>query len=131
MIYWLGQTFGPPGWHPPDVAAMLYVGGIQIATSADDLLVGFYEELIVRAYVMSEIISLTNQPWLAILISVAVQTSYHFYQGVPLALSHVMLFTAFALFYAKTRLILPVALAHSLVDLSVTWNYGLSKMFPY
>lgn len=131
IVYWLGQTLGPLGWHPPDVGAMLHSGGIQIATNVEVLLVGFYEELIVRAYVMTEIIALTHRPWLAIVISVAIQTSYHFYQGVPLALSHITIFLVFALFYAKTRLILPVALAHSLIDLSSTWNYGLQKMFPF
>jgi len=130
VFFWLGQTFGQPGWHPPDVGAMIHADGIEIATIAGVLLVGFFEELIVRAYLMTEIIARTNRTWLAVVISVAVQTSYHFYQGVPLALSHVFLFTLFAVFYAKTHSILPVAVAHSLVDLDSTWHYGLRQMFP-
>lgn len=128
---WLGQTYGHPGWHPPDVGAMLHPAGVGLAAIPRVFFIGFFEELIVRAFLMTELIALTQKTWLAIVISVGVQLSYHFYQGVPLALSHVFLFTAFALFYAKTRSILPVALAHALVDLAFLWDYGLRKMLPY
>jgi membrane protease YdiL (CAAX protease family) len=80
---------------------------------------------------MTEIMAITRRAWLAVAISVVVQTSYHFYQGVPLALSHVVLFTGFAIFFLKTRSILPVAIAHSLVDVDATWIYGLRCMSPY
>jgi hypothetical protein len=38
------------------------------------------------------------------------------------------MFTTFAVFYAKTRLILPVALAHQLSNLHVTWDYALGRL---
>ena len=129
MIQWLGQTFSRAAWHPPDVGAMINTNGVQFAMVAVGILVGFYEELIVRAYLMTEILALTRRVWLAVGLSVAVQTSYHFYQGVPLALSHVLLFTTFALIYAKTRSILPVAVAHSLLDVSAEFSYGLRELF--
>ena len=132
FFYWLGQTFGGPDWHPPDIEAMIFGSGdISIAMPLDSLLNGFFEEVIVRAFVMTEVIKLTQRTWLAVVVSVSLQTSYHFYQGVPVALSHVALFTLFALFYAKTRSILPVALAHSLNNLSADWGYGLRRMLPY
>jgi membrane protease YdiL (CAAX protease family) len=60
---------------------------------------------------------------------VCIQTSYHFYQSVPIALSHIAFFGVFALFYARTNSILPVALAHSLFDLRIDWGYGIEKLF--
>ena len=128
LFDWFGRTFGQPGWQPPDIGAMFY-GSLPIPFAAipSEFLNGFFEELIVRAFVMTEVIKLTRRTWLAVVISVVIQTSYHFYQGVPAALSHVALFTVYSLFYARTRLILPVALAHSLVDLTAVWHHGLWK----
>lgn len=83
----------------------------------------FKEELIARAYVMSEARFLTGRWWGAIVVSVALQVSYHFYQGVFAALSYIALFLVFSLYYARTRLILPVILAHLYFDL-------LSLAFP-
>jgi membrane protease YdiL (CAAX protease family) len=107
---------------------MLHGDTTEILEVAEVLLVGFYEELIVRAYLMTEIIALTRSAWLAVVVSVVVQSSYHFYQGVPLALSHVLLFTVYALFYVRTRMVLPLALAHSVADINAVWSYGLKTM---
>jgi Type II CAAX prenyl endopeptidase Rce1-like len=41
----------------------------------------FYEELIVRAYLMTELLDFTASPLLAIFASVAVQFSCHLYYG--------------------------------------------------
>ncbi len=75
------------------------------------------EELIARAYVMSEVRSLTGHAWVAVVASVGLQVCYHFYQGVFAALSYVALFLVFALYYARTRLVLPIILAHLYFDL--------------
>lgn len=75
------------------------------------------EELIARAYVMSEVRFLTGRTWVAVVASVGLQVCYHFYQGVFAALSYVAIFLVFALYYSRTRLILPVILAHLYFDL--------------
>jgi len=75
------------------------------------------EELIARAYVMSEVRFLTGRWWAAVVASVGLQVCYHFYQGVFAALSYSAVFLVFALYYARTRLILPVILAHLYFDL--------------
>jgi membrane protease YdiL (CAAX protease family) len=125
IILWFGHALSGPGWAPPDISKLLFGGDIEFTTVVDNLLNGFYEELIVRAFVITMMIRLFRRPWLAICVSVAVQISYHFYQGVPLALSHIPLFTLYSLFYVRTRLILPIALAHSLVDLHSLWHYAV------
>jgi membrane protease YdiL (CAAX protease family) len=45
------------------------------------LLNPFFEELIVRAYLMSEVIDLAGSPAFAVALSVAVQFSYHLFYG--------------------------------------------------
>jgi membrane protease YdiL (CAAX protease family) len=54
---------------------------------------------------------------LAVVISVALQTSYHLYQGLPAALSHIPAFLLFSLYFVRTRRILPVILAHMFMDI--------------
>jgi membrane protease YdiL (CAAX protease family) len=80
------------------------------------------EEMIVRAFAMTEIEALTGKVSIAVAASVGLQTFYHLYQGVPAALEHAAGFLIWACFYAKFRRILPVILAHLLWDLVATAN---------
>jgi membrane protease YdiL (CAAX protease family) len=75
-----------------------------------------YEELIARAYVITEMQFLTGSRFVALVASVALQSSYHLYQG---ALSAGMLavpFTIFSIYFIMRRRILPVILAHMYFD---------------
>lgn len=76
-----------------------------------------FEEMIVRAFLMSETIALTGSTALAVLFSSILQTSYHLYQGIPYAISLGLVFLLFSLYYARTRRILPILFAHFLADL--------------
>jgi len=75
-----------------------------------------YEESLVRAYLMTEVVYFTRKPWLALFVSVIVQSSYHLYQGVLPAFSDLALFFVFAFFYMRTGRIWPVIFAHMLLD---------------
>ena len=77
----------------------------------------FFEELLVRAYLMTEIIALTRSSTLAVAVSVALQFSYHLYYGWWTALSMAFSFLIFALFFAASRRALPIITAHALFDL--------------
>ena len=76
----------------------------------------FHEELLVRAFLITEFQGVYLSTMLAVFVSVALQTSYHLYQGLPGALSHVPIFLTFSLYYVRTRRILPVVLAHLVMD---------------
>lgn len=101
----------------PDIGAHLFGERIRFVSVIGALVNGFYEELIVRAYLMTQLERLCRSKLLAIFISVVIQVSYHFYQGTPAALSHVAAFLILACYYSRTRQILPVALAHVFYDL--------------
>ena len=81
------------------------------------LLNPFFEELIVRAYLMSEVLDLTRSPALAIAMSVVVQFSYHLYYGWLGAISLSFQFLTFALYYARSRRVVPIIVAHGLFDI--------------
>ena len=76
-----------------------------------------FEELIVRAFVMSELKALGVAQWVAIAISIGLQISYHLYQGFLNVLALTAVFTLFSVYYAQKRRIMPVILAHFFYDL--------------
>jgi membrane protease YdiL (CAAX protease family) len=87
------------------------------------LLNPFYEELLVRAFLISEVEAIYRSTSLAVFASVTLQTSYHLYQGLPAALSHIPAFLLFSLYFVRTRRILPVILAHMFMDVSALALY--------
>ncbi len=99
-----------------DGAAALLGTHVSVVVVVFLLINAFYEELIVRAYLMSEIISWKHSALFAGIVSVVIQASYHIYQGVPNMISIAALFSVYAIYYGKTRRILPVILAHLYVD---------------
>ena len=80
-----------------------------------------FEEIIVRGYVMSEMIGLACPVWLAALTSIVLQTSYHVYYGWGGALALSGVFIVFAIYFAFSRRLLPVILGHLIMDLFATW----------
>lgn len=88
------------------------------------LLNPFFEELIVRCYLMTEVMELTGSSTLAIGLSVGVQFTYHLYYGWAGAISLSFLFLVLALYYARSRRALPVIVAHGYLDV-----YGLIRLW--
>jgi membrane protease YdiL (CAAX protease family) len=81
------------------------------------LINGFCEELIVRAYTISEVQYLTGNTALAVAVSVVFQAAYHLYQGPLVALGYMPLFLVYSLYYVRFKRIMPVAISHVLFDL--------------
>ena len=77
----------------------------------------FYEELIARAYLMTELTALTRSVGCAVVVSSFLQGFYHLYQGWQAAFQAAVVFLFFSLFYARSGRIWPVVLAHLLWDL--------------
>jgi membrane protease YdiL (CAAX protease family) len=87
------------------------------------LLNPFFEELIVRSYLMTEITELTGSMTLAVALSVFVQAAYHLYYGWWGAISMGFQFLILAVYYARSRRALPIIVAHGLFDL-----YGFIRL---
>lgn len=91
--------------------------GISALSIAFACLNPFFEELIVRAYTMTEIMNAGGTRTLAVIVSVIVQMSYHLYQGLLSGLALTLLFTMFSIYFVRARRIVPVILAHLCLDL--------------
>jgi membrane protease YdiL (CAAX protease family) len=90
--------------------------GIGVSTVILIALSALFEELIGRAYVISEIVAMTDSRAAAIAVSVLVQAVYHLYQGLPQALAAGAVFLVFSLYYVRTGLLFPIILAHLYLD---------------
>lgn len=105
----------------------LFGGGIFWTTRLFALVNPFFEELIVRAYLMTQVKLLTNSWTKAILVSTALQTSYHLYQGTPMALAHGATFLLWSFYYANTNRVLPIVLAHLFSDVWGLFSFSVHK----
>ena len=104
--------------HPPD-ATPRNVEFVRNFTWSGVFLVlinPWFEELIVRAYLITELRWLSGSTLLAVIASVVLQSSYHLYQGVIPALIYAVLFLVFSIYYVWSGRILPVILAHFYFD---------------
>ena len=109
------RVFG--SWaHEPSLSGFFANRSVTVIASC--LLNPFFEEMIVRAYLMTEVLDLTGSSTLAVALSVAVQFAYHLSHGWAVAISLSFGFLIFALYYAFARRALPIIAAHSLFDIS-------------
>jgi membrane protease YdiL (CAAX protease family) len=129
-LYYCGLTPVSRGNATAHVGHMVFGGGVFVVTFMFQFLNPFFEELLARAYVMTEIKFLTNNLPLAVIASTALQTSYHFYQGVPSAMGIGANFLLWSIFYAKTGRIVPLILAHMYEDVLATMSYATHAFLP-
>lgn len=100
---------------PPNMALMFPKA--RVAIFVVFLLVNcFFEEAIVRAYLMSELSQLTGSMIFAAIASVLIQLSYHTYQGWFNVASLGAAFTVFSVYYARRKKLFPLYMAHLAMD---------------
>jgi membrane protease YdiL (CAAX protease family) len=104
------------GTYPHGPRPLELFGHATVAALLFSLLNPFFEELVVRAYLMTEVIELTGSPALAVLLSVAVQFSYHLYYGWWTASILAFQFLVWSLYYSGWRRALPIIVAHGFFD---------------
>jgi len=119
---WFFMSLRSPYWS----SSRMMFAGVSIWLLLPFLLLNpFFEEILVRGYLTTELIDLKGSVWLATLISLAVQTCYHLYYGVAGALLVGCGLGVFAIYYAKSRRLMPVIAAHMIWDLTAllaTWH---------
>ena len=113
-------------YHPKAVSAALFGVGLSVSSLIYTMVNPFKEELLARAYLMTEVNFITGSVWISVVVSVLFQTSYHFYQGVIPAISFIATFSLFAFYFAKTKRIMPIILAHLFLDLMAWTLHAMS-----
>ena len=123
FVYGAGRSFlvlAVPGFyssqHTGQIAHQLF-GHPSLAALPFFVINPFFEELVVRAYLMTELKALTGSWILSTAVSVLVQSSYHLYYGVGGAVVLSFLFMTFSIYYARARKATPIIFAHGIFDL--------------
>jgi|GEM_PF-2423731 len=91
------------------------LGWISLITT--DAMNGFAEELVVRAYLITRLLSILKNPLQAVLISSAAFGIYHLYYGVVDAAIITISGTVLGFAFVLTRSVWPVVIAHGLSNL--------------
>jgi len=90
--------------------------GFAVSIIALILVNPFFEEVIGRAYLITQLREFRVGSMLAVVISVALPTILHFYQGVDQAVAMSGMCLIFSIYYVKTRRLYPLVLAHLILD---------------
>ncbi|MDR1806947.1 MAG: CPBP family intramembrane metalloprotease [Propionibacteriaceae bacterium] len=90
---------------------------------------GLSEEVIMLGYLITRLKDAGWRPWSAIALSAAVRGSYHLYQGFGGFAGNVVMGVVFAWCYRRWGRVLPLVIAHTLMDIVAFVGYPLLK--PY
>jgi membrane protease YdiL (CAAX protease family) len=94
------------------------IGPPQLMVILFFLLNPFFEELIVRAYLMREVHAHTGSWTLAAGLSTLLQASYHIHYGWPVTISMGFQFLVCSIYYARKQRVTPLIITHAFFDIS-------------
>lgn len=95
---------------------------ILIAQAAKNALV---EEIIVVAYLTDRFTRLKIGRWMALAISAVLRGTYHLYQGFGAFVGNIVMGVVFWEYYRRTQRVLPLVIAHALLDIVAFVGYAL------
>ena len=90
---------------------------------------GLLEEVVMVAFFFSRARALNWHPWVFVTASALIRGTYHLYQGPGAMAGNFVMGVAFGLFYLKTKRVMPLVVAHTLLDVVAFVGYPL--LAPY
>ena len=85
------------------------------------------EEIVVVGYLLTRLRELGWRTWTAVAASATLRGSYHLYQGFGAFVGNAVMGVVFGLFFLRTRRILPLVVAHTLLDVVSFVGYALLR----
>src|SRR5699024_4025126 len=86
---------------------------------------GFLEEALVVGYLILRLRQLDLRPWMVIAISALLRGSYHLHQGYGGFAGNIAMGIVFAFVFLRWRRLLPLMIAHGLIDSVAIVGYPL------
>lgn len=83
------------------------------------------EEVIAVGYLMERLAELAWRPWTMVAASALLRGSYHLYQGVGPFIGNVIMGLVFAEYYRRRRRVMPLVIAHTVLDVVAFVGYAL------
>jgi membrane protease YdiL (CAAX protease family) len=77
---------------------------------------GVLEEVVMIGFLLTRLRQLDWTPWKAVLLSAVIRGSYHTYQGVGGFVGNLIMGALFGWWFTRTRRVLPLIIAHSVID---------------
>lgn len=85
------------------------------------------EEVVAVGYLTTRLRELGWADWPIIMTSAVLRGSYHLYQGFGMALGNVAMGVVFAWFYRRTGRVMPLVVAHTILDIVSFVGYALFR----
>jgi membrane protease YdiL (CAAX protease family) len=85
---------------------------------------GVLEEIVMIGFLLTRFRQLDWTPWKAVLVSAAIRGSYHTYQGLGGFVGNLVMGAIFGWWFTRTRRVLPLVIAHSLLDIASFVGYA-------
>jgi len=78
---------------------------------------GVLEEIVMIGYLLTRLRSMNWPVWRAVLLSAVIRGSYHTYQGIGGFVGNFVMGMLFGWWFTRTRRVLPLVIAHSVIDI--------------
>ncbi|SDY15746.1 CAAX protease self-immunity [Micromonospora pattaloongensis] len=123
VLFWLAARLGVNATVVPAALPELWwaVPVLILAAAQNAIL----EEVVVVGYLMTRLRELGWRTGAVIATSAVLRGSYHLYQGFGAFIGNVIMGVVFALFFLRTRRVLPLVVAHTLLDVVAFVGYAL------
>ncbi len=97
-----------------DIADVWYRYPVLVLSAIQN---GVLEEIVMIGYLLTRLRQLRWPSWRAILLSAVIRGSYHTYQGIGGFLGNFVMGAIFGWWFTRTRRVLPLVIAHSILDI--------------
>jgi membrane protease YdiL (CAAX protease family) len=122
-IYFLGHALDMNvSIQPSTLNAYWWTVPVLVLSAVQNAVV---EEVIVVGYLMTRLKQLDWQLPAVIATSAVLRGSYHLYQGYGMAIGNMLMGVVFAYFYHRTKRVMPLVIAHSILDIVSFVGYDL------
>ncbi|HEX6871520.1 MAG TPA: CPBP family intramembrane glutamic endopeptidase, partial [Micromonosporaceae bacterium] len=109
---------------PANLPDIWWAGPVLIIAALGN---GVVEEVIVVGYLMTRLRDLGWRVAAVVAASALLRGTYHLYQGFGAFVGNAIMGVVFSLFYLRTRRVLPLVIAHTLLDVVVYLGYLLLR----
>lgn len=120
-IYLLGRQLGLTAQvQASGLSTLWWTVPVLVVSAAQN---GLLEEVVVVAYLVDRLPRLGWSLPVVVVASAALRGSYHLYQGYGAFVSNALMGALFVLVYRRTRRVMPLVVAHTLIDVVVFVGY--------
>lgn len=124
-LVWVGQELGISARIEPEALGTHWWSVPVLILAA--LQNGVLEEIVMIAYLLTRLRDLDWGWWPAIVTSAVIRGSYHLYQGFGAFVGNFVMGLIFGWFYRRTNRVMPLIVAHTILDIVAFVGYALLK----